>query len=71
MEGAMGTYKGFTDSRKKANDKYMTSKVDSLSIYVPKGEKEIIKEAASRQGVSVNKYVVDAIHEKMDREKDT
>ena len=67
----MGTYKGFTDSRRKANDKYMANKLDSLSIYVPKGEKEIIKDAALKHGVSINKYVVDAIHEKLERENES
>lgn len=58
----MSTYKGFTPSRQKANDKYFSQSVDSLSVYVPKGQKAVIKEAAERKGMSVNKYVVAAIN---------
>lgn len=57
----MSTYKGFTPSRQKANDKYMSEKIDSISVYVPKGKKDIIKAAAAAVGVSMNKYIVDAI----------
>lgn len=58
----MSEYKGFTPSRKKANDKYMAEKIDSLSIYVPKGQKELIKAAAKKKGQSMNQFVVDAIN---------
>lgn len=57
----MSTYKGFTPSRQKANDKYMSEKIDSISVYVPKGKKDIIKAAAAAAGVSMNKYIIDAI----------
>ena len=67
----MGEYKGFTPSRRKANDKYMTEKIDSLSIYVPKGQKELIKAAAKKKGKSMNQFVVDAINTAMENESDT
>ena len=67
----MGEYKGFTPSRKKANDKYMTEKIDSLSIYVPKGQKELIKAAAKKKGQSMNQFVVDAINTALNNESDT
>lgn len=67
----MGEYKGFTPSRRKANDKYMTEKIDSLSIYVPKGQKELIKAAAKRKGQSMNQFVVDAINAALDEETNT
>ena len=67
----MGEYKGFTPSRRKANDKYMTEKIDSLSIYVPKGKKELIKAAAEKKGQSMNQFVVDAINAALDNESNT
>lgn len=67
----MGEYKGFTPSRRKANDKYMTEKIDSLSIYVPKGKKELIKAAAKKKGQSMNQFVVDAINAALDNESNT
>ena len=67
----MCEYKGFTPSRRKANDKYMTEKIDSLSIYVPKGQKELIKAAAKEKGQSMNQFVVDAINAALDNKSDT
>ena len=67
----MGEYKGFTPSRRKANDTYMTEKIDSLSIYVPKGKKELIKAAAKKKGQSMNQFVVDAINAALDNESNT
>lgn len=43
-------------------------KVDTLRIYVPKGERERIKEFAKAQGKSLNAFVVDLIHEAMEKE---
>ena len=67
----MGKYKGFTLARQKANDKYMSEKIDSISVYVPKGKKEIIKSAAASAGVSMNQYIVEAINDRLQKESDT
>ena len=58
----MGKYKGFSDSRRKANDRYMEAKIDQLSVYVPRGQKDVIKKAAAARGVSVKRFFVDAIN---------
>ena len=57
----MSKYGGYTPSRKKANDKYLTEKVDSIMVRVPKGQKELIQEAAKKQNKSVNQFCADAI----------
>lgn len=49
----------------------MTEKIDSLSIYVPKGKKELIKAAAEKKGQSMNQFVVDAINAALDNESNT
>ena len=67
----MSTYKGFTPSRQKANYKYLTEKVDNISLHVPKGQKEIIKKAAAAAGVSLNQYIVEAINTRLQSESDT
>lgn len=67
----MGKYKGFTLARQKANDKYMSEKIDSISVYVPKGQKEIIKSAAASAGISMNQYIVEAINDRLQKESDT
>lgn len=43
-----------------ANEHY-----DRLSVYIPKGEREAIKAYAAEHGQSLNAFVVDAIHAKM------
>ena len=67
----MSTYKGFTPSRQKANNKYLTEKVDNISLHVPKGQKEVIKAAATKAGVSMNQYIVEAINERLNNDTDT
>ena len=57
----MSKYSGYTPSRKKANDKYLTEKVDSIMVRVPKGQKELIQEAAQKQNKSLNQFCADAI----------
>jgi predicted HicB family RNase H-like nuclease len=44
-------------------------KYDQFLISVPKGEKEVLKEFAKSKGKSLNAFIVEAIKEKMEREK--
>lgn len=48
---------------------FRKEKYDQFAITVPKGEKEAIKNAAKAAGMSVNKFVYEAIREKIEREK--
>lgn len=61
----MSTYKGFTPSRQKANDKYLTEKVDSIMVRVPKGKKAEIQKAAAAEGLSLNQFCCRALLEKL------
>lgn len=45
-------------------------KLDEIKIRVPKGEKDKIKEHADSQGESMNGFIVRAISETMERDKD-
>ncbi len=67
----MSRYKGLTPAQQKANDKYLSTKVDSMTIRVPKGQKEEIRQAASEQGISVNQYVVNAINTALHPDQNT
>lgn len=49
-------------------NKYNKEKYDSVTIVVPKGEKDVIKQAAKERGKSVSEYIRDLI--KADLEKD-
>lgn len=61
----MGKYNGFSDARKRANDKYQST-LDSFSIRTTKEHGRLIRDAAKRAGVSLNQYVLDAIDKKLE-----
>ena len=63
----MGKYNGFTDARRRANDKYQ-GKLDSFSIRTTKEHGRIIRDAAKKAGVSLNQYVLDAIDKKLEND---
>jgi len=53
----------------KAKNKYNAANYDRLYPYVPKGRKAVYEAAAEAAGVSLNDYVVQALEEKMARDK--
>lgn len=62
------TYTGYTEARKKANEKYLKESVEDIRIRVPKGDKTKVKEHAAKMGESTNAFVVRAINETMERD---
>ena len=61
----------YTEANKKATIKYMKNNLDDIKIRVPKGRREELKEQARALGYdSFNSFVVKAIEEKIDREKE-
>lgn len=58
----------YTESQKRAAEKYLSEKVEDIKIRVPKGKKEIIRTHAAGQGESMNQFVVRAIDETMERD---
>ena len=59
----------YTEAQKKASIKYLKEKTDSIQIRTPKGTKERWREAAEKQGVSLNQFIADAVEEKIDSSK--
>ncbi len=57
-----------SDSRLKANKKYITEKLDEIKFRVPKGQREIIQAHAVAQGESTNAFIFRAIQEQMKRD---
>ena len=53
------------DKYQESKNKYLKEKVDDLRIYVPKGQKEVIKEFAKSKGKSVNGFIVELINKEM------
>ena len=50
-------------------NRYNEKAYDRIGIVVPKGQKEEIKAAADKKGVSVNRFICDAIAEAMERKE--
>ena len=55
----------YTEAQKKSADKYLKEKVEDIRIRVPKGEKQLIKDYAEKQGKSLNKFIVDLIYKEI------
>ena len=53
--------RAFSPAQAKASAKYLSEKVDSIMVRVPKGQKELIQEAAKKQNKSLNQFCADAI----------
>ena len=58
-----------TDAQRRARDKWLTEKVETINIRVPKGKKAIIKEHAEKRGESVNAFMIRAAEEAVVREQ--
>ena len=58
-----------TDAQRRARDKWLAEKVETINIRVPKGKKAIIKEYAEKHGESVNAFMIRAAEEAMAREQ--
>lgn len=54
----------------KAQNKYIAKAYDRINLVLPKGRKDEIKDHAAARGQSVNGFIVEAITEKMERERE-
>lgn len=57
-----------TPARKKANQKYLATQ-DDIKVRVPKGKRTEYADFAKAHGKSLNKFIIEAIEEKMERDK--
>lgn len=53
----------------KYQNEYNKKKYDKVSLMLPKGEKETVKKAAQMEGKSMNEFIVEAVYEKMGKER--
>lgn len=60
-----------TEAQRRARDKWLAEKVETINIRVPKGKKSIFKEHAISRGESVNAFLLRAAEETMERDKRT
>ena len=54
-------------AQQRAVSKYMKENYDELKVRMPKGQKDIIKAFAERNGESLNAFIIRAITETMER----
>ena len=59
----------YTEARKEGNRKWDAANLDRVSIAMAKGKKDDIKAAATAARESMNQYIVNAINQRMDRER--
>ena len=62
-------YKGSSDAIRKAVAKYQSEKVEQITLRVTKGKKAYYKKIADDAGLSLNQFIVNAMDEKIDRER--
>lgn len=59
----------YTEARKDGNRKWDAANLDRVSIAMAKGKKDQIKAAATAMGESMNQYIITAIEQRMERQK--
>lgn len=57
-----------TDAQRRARDKWLSEKVETINIRVPKGEKARIQAHAAAKGESTNAFIYRVINEAIQRE---
>ena len=57
------------EQNKEYAQKYL-QKFDSITIRVPSGQKAVWQDHAAKQGESLNTYIINAVHARMDKEKE-
>ena len=57
-----------SESQKKASRKWNENNLDRIYITVKKGQKEIIKEIATQQNLSINAYIGKAINNQINND---
>ena len=59
-----------TEAQRRARDKWLAEKVETINLRVPKGKKAVFKAHAEKCGESVNAFLLSAAEETIEREKD-
>lgn len=57
-------------AQQKAVNKYVKNNYDRINVTFPKGEKEILKRHAEKNGESVNSLIVRSVRETIERESE-
>ena len=66
----MAESRKYTEAQKQSAKKWDAANLDRMSLAMPKGHKDKIKEAASAAGESMNQYIIAAVEQRMARDKE-
>lgn len=58
----------YSEAQKEATARYNKKAYDCISVVVPKGERQKIADFAKSQGKSLNRFILDAVEEQMQKE---
>lgn len=60
----------YSDAQKEATARYNKKAYDRIDVIVKKGQRQIIKDFAAKQGKSLNRFICDAIEAQMKQENE-
>ncbi len=55
----------YSDAQKEATARYNKKSYDRIDLIVKKGQRQVIKEFAARQGKSLNRFIVDLVEKEI------
>ena len=61
----------YSDAQREATARYNKKAYDRINVIVRKGQRDIIKQYAAKQGKSLNRFVLEAIEKEMNRGTET
>ena len=61
----------YSDAQKEATARYNKKAYDRINIIVRKGQRQVIKDYAAKQGKSLNRFILDAVEKEIEKIKET
>ena len=61
----------YSDAQKEETARYNKKAYDRIDVIVKKGQRQVIKDFAARQGKSLNRFICDAIEKEMNNATET
>lgn len=59
----------YSEAQKEATARYNKKAYDRIDVVVKKGQRQVIKDFATSQGKSLNRFIVDAVEAQMNKKE--
>ena len=59
----------YSEAQKRANIKYLAEKTDDIRVHAPKGTRDRWRTEAEKHGLSLQRYIIETVEERIAREK--